>query len=697
MYNPSDQYLKKSQDSYRKSKTKIIIGNKEYDSAYYLKSYPKFSHSNSTMIGGFPSKDVTFSMINKDTDKIDILNNEIYIYKGLVLDDNSVEWIPQGIFIASPENIETSASGNEISIKATDKTILTEIRRIDNLHYPCTELIYIKDVVKQCDLELESEDFPFSDHILNERPNYDENTTYCREIISRFAEERGCIAIMSRNGKVWIKPRTDTGVKIYNYQYKKMPSCEEIYGPIDSVSLGKENINDSIIYPSKDELPNPKFTWSINDNPFLDLIRQERIIDVYNTIHNLSIVPFKVESCLDNYCLDINDCIEIQLKNGDWITTTILSYATSNRLMCDISADVQNKKLVNHNLAGSVKKEFNQVKLDVDHVKKQITILAEDVKQSGIPRYSEAPSDAKEEDIYLNTTDNIIYIYKNGEWKPTSIDPASLEDYWTKEETRAEIDVTANEIKLGVSQSQEDIEGLKKQSNELSAKIDGLINTKTSVGGFNLLRNAILAFGNEFWEGEVKQFSNTETQNESGQKSGWLLQNSVATQTVQVKNGMYTLSCIYRKIIELSNCKIIINDVEYPINETEYTEFSQTFDVKEHSIKISIVSDTNDSAYLLNLMLNEGEVKQPYSNNANETVTDTVKIGQGLEITSSIVNTKLNADADGVRIKNVNNNETVTEFTDKGTKTKELIVEGNSQITGLLFKDIDGQTWISRM
>lgn len=608
MYQASSQYFEKSKDYVRKSRTKIVVGTKELDGAHYLKKYPIFSHSTSKMIGGFPLKEVSFTVINKNNEELDFINNEIKIYKGLVLNDSSVEWIPQGVFIASPENVETSPTTLEITVKATDKAVNTEILRIDNIVYPCSELNYIKDVVQQCGLELESESFPFPEHILNERPNYDETSTSCREIISRFAEERGCIAIMSRTGKVWIKPQTTSNLKIYNYQYKNIPSCEKEYGPIDAVALGHENMNDDIVYPSPEELPNPQCLWTINDNPFLDSVREERIEEVFDTISGMKLIPFQIESCLDNYCIDLNDIIEIQKKDGSWVSTTVLSYKTSNRLMCDISAEVQDKKMVNYNLAGSLKKELSKVQIDVDHINDQIIIIAEQVKQSGIPRYDTPPVDAKENDIYLNTSDDTIYVYQNGEWKPTSISPDMLDDYYTKEETSSRIELTTESINSSVINNTETINNIQSEVNQLKQTSSQLELSISKVGGINLIENSSWQNGFDKWlETIEKPLIIGESFPSNGESVFWHNTKdqdiNLQNQTIHVTVGMYA--------------------IDFNPTTTEYIPLAVSLTDEEvlnlfHQNYISSVNETlnTSSYYLLNYV--DSMISFPqYFNNRN--------------------------------------------------------------------------------
>ena len=118
----------------------------------------------------------------------------------------------------------------------------------------------------------------------------------------------------------------------------------------------------------------------------------------------------------------------------------------------------------------------------------------------------------------------------------------------------------------------------------------------------------------------------------------------------------------------------------------------------DNNITFEMISDTNNSCYIIDLLLNNGNQKQPWSPNANEIISGAVKANSsGLEITSNTKNTKLLAGANGVRIENVVSEETVAEFTDTGTETEDLVVKGKAQISGLLVQKVGNQVWLSSL
>ncbi len=374
MYKISDKFAIACKKLSRQSRTKIIIDNITYDGANYIKDYPKFSHKSEKMIGGFPIKSAEFSLWTKNGN-IDVINKEIKIFKGLVI-DNAIEWIPQGVFYASEEDVTTSDSGEYITVKCYDGAKkLGSMTYVDNNVYPISEAEYITNVINSTGFEIDLEFFISSDYVMTSKPNMSENTSI-REIVGRYAEQRGAIALFSWAGKIQIKRPTVVDFSYKFYEYKRL-TCEQLFGGIDQLILGNEKITNNIVFPQNSQ---HLFHWQINDNPFLDSLKQERVEEIYNQIKDLSMTPFSLDNALDSFCLDINDVIRVQKKDGTYQNFTILSIETQNRLKCKLSADVQGKTNIDYALAGSVREANKKIALNVDYNNRRIEGIIE--KQS---------------------------------------------------------------------------------------------------------------------------------------------------------------------------------------------------------------------------------------------------------------------------------------------------------------------------
>lgn len=266
-------------------------------------------------------------------------------------------------------------------------------------------------------------------------------------------------------------------------------------------------------------------------------------------------------------------------------------------------------------------------------------------------------------------------------------------------------DVTQMKIEIEDNKYYIDEDGNKNLISEATATIindiNGLNVQLSRTGGSNIFNNPVGYFydGNQTaddWTGIAKAFTNTEIKNNTISGNCFLLQNSTLEQIIQIPNGTYTVSFIYKKLIPLSNCSVSINGEVITLTSSSWETKNLTFEVKSNTIDIKLISDTNDSCYVSDLMGSLGTLVQVWSNNPNEAVNGGVKIGKGIQITSNTSNIMQKMDNDGNRIINTNTGEVVSEFTDKSIDTKEIIAD-KGQVGKLLIVDMGSQTWLSRM
>lgn len=645
MYSISDscKNLLETQTSL-KSKSKVVVNNIEYISE--LKTYPKISHKNSTMIGGFPSKTCSFEIYDLNN-TLDFQNKELTIYRGIDI-NGTTEWIPQGIFIPTADKITTNISTKTITFdNIQDKTQFFDSKYESKLDWSNdlthTGLEIVQEICDKLNVNLENTNFNLYDYNFKQ-PNFSSNTTN-REVISRLAEIGGNIAYINRFGNLEIKSQNPIDHSISRSRYSKL-SKEKQYGPINVVVLGKNSINDDIVYPNN--LPTEKIEWKILDNPFVDLYREEMIETVANNILGKTIIPFTLNDFVDGFYLDLNDIIQVTDKNGGTFNAVLLNYESSSRIMASIGADTQNNNITNYNLAGSNKDILLNVKADVDHIKGQIDLVVEEQKEQ-----SEKIAQLRIENENITST--------------TSSIQNNLETNY--------YDITKVDELIQNAES-------------------GLTNTFLRAGGNNLLRNTAPFFMKsentaEFWSGNVKRMK------ESNSVSGWafLLQNGTITQTIALTSDQYAVKFKYKKLTVGGTCTVQYNGRTIELAEEEgVVETTET--VNSGQFEFKVICDTNNSFEIYDLMLNVGQISMPWSQNANESTSDTVNISEGITVSSNITNTDSKMDSDGFRVINKTTGETVMEGTEDGGKFK-TIDSNRGSIAGVLMQKIGNQTWIS--
>lgn len=228
-----------------------------------------------------------------------------------------------------------------------------------------------------------------------------------------------------------------------------------------------------------------------------------------------------------------------------------------------------------------------------------------------------------------------------------------------------------------------------------SVTVDKFASNVLTYGGTNLIKNSVGHYQDN-WENKHDGFTNTDIQNNTVSGHCFFIGNKSSSQVIQVQNGTYTIGFKYKKLLELAEVKIIVNDHEIELNEMDWTTGNYTFEVLSNAITVELIGDNDNSCYLSDLMINQGIVAHVWSSTSGESINGGVKIGSSIEIESSVSNIKQIMDNDGNRIKNISTDETVAEFTDKGIVTKE-IKSDKAEIARVVIQDVGNSTWLTRI
>lgn len=251
------------------------------------------------------------------------------------------------------------------------------------------------------------------------------------------------------------------------------------------------------------------------------------------------------------------------------------------------------------------------------------------------------------------------------------------------DETRSTI--TNIETQLGQTET---------QISELIQTVSGLSATITQSGGSNLLRNSSAQFGNEYWEGRVQSATSIEIKAEFAAGSCFELREGTITQSIEVADGEYYIGFKYRKLLAASAISIEVNGVSTELTSTEYelVDLYNPLQVNGSAITVSITASDDGAGYIGDIIICKGG-KQVWSPSPNETYSDTVQIGKGVQVNSNTANTYTRIDADGNRIYNEATGDVVTEMTDKGITTEDIKAQTVS-VGGFAIARVNGSLWI---
>lgn len=386
-------------------KSKIVVDGNEY-LGNVIKTCPKISHSSTSFIGGFPSKTVNFEIFDINSN-LDFENKEITVYKGLIA-GNSIEWVKQGIFIPKAKDITTNKNTKTISFKnVQDRTQLLENKYTSNLDWSTkhTGLEIVQEICNRNNIVLANTDFAFANYEFNQ-PNFNETITD-RQVISSISEIGGEIAFFNNNGYLTIKSQYITGDTISRKRYEKL-SYEKPY-TINTVVLGNEGMDNDIVYP--EVIETSRVSFKINDNPFVDLHKQEMIEDVATYIIGKTYIPFDLNNFVDGNIYELNDVLEIEDRNGNVFNAVILDISNTSRIKSNVKAADYTEKATKYNLAGSNKKDINEVKIEVDHINQTINEMATSITDA---ESKTAQLQLQSDEISQRVEDSQYYIDEDG-------------------------------------------------------------------------------------------------------------------------------------------------------------------------------------------------------------------------------------------------------------------------------------------
>lgn len=562
----------------------------------------------------------------------DLINQTFEVQIGVKYADTTTEFIDEGKYTLQEQTIDKTA--NTSQIKGQDKLYKLEEEYVCGITDWTN--ITVKDVFDDLctSMEIEAGTTTFiNDDLPVEGNNYQKNCKN-RDVLSDICEVACSWAELGTDGKLYLNwfddEITDTLDKT---QYSTLEK-NGVYGEVNCLVIKDSQFEGENVTIQDDESIEEygETQVAIMDNQFLNTeeLRQQAITDIWNRIQGFTYVDCKIISYCGKPHLKRGNKISVQDMDGTYFTTYVLTH--------DFKYD------------GSFYSEISSPSLTKEQTAIKNTNLS--------PKQRLMNAEAQ----VLKSEAQIRMVVEEQEQMQGELN----ENYYNK--------TTVDELLLDTER--------------------GLTNKYTVGGGNNIFRNTGLYFessdyssGFEFWEGSVVKGSNSNSKTQTSM----LLQDDTLNQRQIVANDLYTISFQYRRLNNLATATVTINEAEYELDENG--TFSATINVQTGDINIVFECDTINGYEIYELMCNFGEVALQYSQNANETKTDTVEISEGIKITSTSAESVFKANATGIRVEDNNGNST-TEFLDTGMKTKNLRADMGI-IANLLIEEVDGQVWIT--
>lgn len=604
------------------------------------------------IIGNVYIKCLTSNLVDI-SEEINLVDKTIDVQVGVKYEDDTTEFINLGRYIVERPKDEKQI--NFSSITAYDSLI----EKIDS-PYVCgidfsegnkTVADLYVDLCNNLGLTPKTTTFLNNDIPVEGNPFTNKETN--RIVLQTIAKVSCSFVVIDNDTNeidlCWLSDSEEPDYIFEQSDYSTLEGGTIVYGPVNSVTIKNSQIDDENVTQTDDDsiIEHGEHSVVINEDYILynATLRQQAITAIFNRLNGLKYIDCKLTTLKGKPFLNIGDKIRIYTDNDKYFDTYVLNhkFTYDGAFTSIIESPALTKTEIKTKQSVDLKEALKNTQIEINKAKGTITETIE----------------------MINETNSQI--------------------------TQVEQDI--NGIRANITR----INDVEEKINEIETTVSGMQQSITYSGGYNLLENCVKQFGQAGWTGTFNNVTNTEIQRNSLTKSALEFMNDTEEREIQVPNGIYNFSCKYKKLVELANCKVIINNNEILLEDTEWTEIEYTFEVTANTIIVKFESDTDYSCWLVDLLFIPGDIKQTWTPNPNEINTGTIKLGgDTLSIEANYAKTKFEAKTDGIRIKNTDTNEVTTEYTDKGTKTKKI--EANEgEVAKLLMVDMGNQTWISRM
>lgn len=612
------------------------------------------------------------------------------------------------------EALQPYAIGDSITYPVTLRGLLVAI---------CTELGWT--------LDSSGNNFPNSSISITSNVFANSDVSY-RDVLNQIAEAGACILCFPRtDGKLYVRSASSSSQLTLDPSTQNKLTLEEEYKELNSVVLSRQPQEDNIVM--KDDSSIAQYglhEYKISNNLILDTDRTTYITPIYNKLHGLTYYPAEV----DTVGLGI-------FEVGDRVTVTDMSGSTYEIVVMDIqlsmggglkeklTSTIPDKTATNYDYAGVIGENIKNTQIIVNKQEGEINLINQEIESMpNIVIQASAPENPEVDDLWLNTTDNVIYIWDGNSWVATSMTPDDLSNYYTKSETDTALIILQNSIESQVTQTNTNVTALGSTVESLSTSFT---QTSTSlqaqidnVGGTNLLKNSVGLKGSLYeWQvldenGDPVDPNNTATistdstvvENSESHCGFRFAPEQYIVQTIQtIDDAEYTL---YMKFRKSANCnlKVTIGQTEYTVAPEGYTDdewavYTLTFTAPNTTtdIKIGIDNTVNTYAYVTDICCKIGTVCTAWTQAPNEAYGQNFRFdADGLTITDTNNSFKSVLDEEKLGIYDTSSNKTMALFskdygqiTELEVNDKLTIKEYGSSTTAVVFTKVSDGIMVS--
>ena len=352
----------------------IVLGDERIVPVSYQLQDAVYDEDSQNFLGTFISRYGEMVLILER--ELPLQDEQFQLYTGFQLADGSMEYVTQGTFYIY--EVQEEQLDIQKTIRFADARILFN-KPLQEVTYPLSVKQMLDTVCEQVQVPcMDITGLPNADFIINKEVYWGENAT-CADVVKAIAQATAGFALITTDGALCIRWFSDT-VSQWNADTYFTLESHDVFGPVNSVVLGRQPQNDNIYLRDEESVKaNGLCEFQINDNPILDLDRKTTIQPIFERLKGFSYTPLHMEG-KGNPALERGDRLQVTLLQDTHMDSYVFQHELSfdGALISTVETLALTKTQIEYSAADSIEKRILQTELKVDKVKGEITSQIQD-------------------------------------------------------------------------------------------------------------------------------------------------------------------------------------------------------------------------------------------------------------------------------------------------------------------------------
>ena len=237
-----------------------------------------------------------------------LVDKEVTVYHGFVIDTGAVEYINLGTFIiesqeTQKDKVKRIAKGNDYMLKFHQEYVMTGVE------FPVTVKQFAQSICNWVGVELETKSFTNDSFMVDEDLYFDTQTTY-REAIEDICEVTNTIAYI-RNNKLFFKDYTSSVTLTDSHLLEY--SIVAPFGPVNSLVLARTPQEDNVYSRDESIADEDVIEVKVENNYIVERKREDVVDSLFPIYEGIAFYPFNIKTVGIAF-LELGDYVQIDVE-----------------------------------------------------------------------------------------------------------------------------------------------------------------------------------------------------------------------------------------------------------------------------------------------------------------------------------------------------------------------------------------------